>query len=163
MFSPNPTDSHHLLAPGSGPCLRHQYWQTHWDRHSKGGEMMNGCQTISASKKGMQPCVQPTWGWGSEQGARSPHIRPSPASSSGRQSRVPSQHRASKSGHPSPASVTVPQAAVTQRPRRCMHSGGPAPIMASPGRAALLTATTSASETLDRWPGMAVAMAVGPS
>lgn len=39
-----------------------------------------------------------------------------------------------------------------------MHSGGPAPATASPGRAALLTAMTSASEFLSRQPGVAVAL-----
>lgn len=74
--------------------------------------------------------------------------------------RAPSQHRASKCGRPLPASVTAPPAAVTQRPRRCMHSGGPTPIMASPGRGALLTAMISASEPLDGQPGMAVAVLI---
>lgn len=43
-----------------------------------------------------------------------------------------------------------------------MHSGGPALATASLGRAALLTATTSASDPLEGQPWMAVVMAVGP-
>lgn len=37
--SPCSADTHHLLTAGSGPRLRHQHRQAHWDCDPKGGEV----------------------------------------------------------------------------------------------------------------------------
>lgn len=134
-------DPHHLLIAGSGPCLRHQHWQTHWDCHPKGGE-------VTWPKPLTLPnSIRAVWlPQGDVLGRSLRHTSDSYLSSSGRPLKALSQHRVLKSGHPSPVSGTVPPAAVTQRPLRCMRSGGQDPATASHERVPPLTVMTSASE-----------------